>query len=319
MADSRKTSRSPVSSPSSFGVAGVQFDVRRNGVSENFGVVSEALAGFADRGIRLALLPEMWADGFDYDRLADHARETPRLLDRVAELAVRHRMVIGGSYPEADPAGRIFNTFYLIDADGRIAGRYRKVHLFSMTGEDRFFHAGNRPAVCDTALGRIGLMVCYDLRFPELCRTLALMGAELVLVPAQWPDVRIDRWDMLCQVRAMENQLYLLGVNRCGVDGRTTFGGRSALVDPTGAVLDRAEEGPAIISGMVDPERLAVVRERMPSLKERAPEAYRIPDEDSGESGNGRKGEYRVPISIVSEDGCRVPKVGGNANPERRS
>lgn len=306
MADSRNHSRSRVPSPSAFGVAGVQFDVRRNGVSENFGVVSEALAGLAERGIRLALLPEMWAGGFDYDRLADHARETPGVLERVGELAVRHGMVIGGSYPEADPAGRIFNTFYLIDADGRIAGRYRKVHLFSMTGEDRFFHAGNRQVVCDTALGRIGLMVCYDLRFPELCRTLALMGAELVLVPAQWPDVRIDRWDMLCQVRAMENQLYLLGVNRCGVDGRTTFGGRSALVDPTGAVLDRAEAGPAVISGMVDPERLAAVRERMPCLKERVPAAYRVPGEDSGESGNGGRFGTHYSLSAAPEEGESV-------------
>jgi predicted amidohydrolase len=315
MAESQKQSRSRIPSPSSFGVAGVQFDVRRDAVSENFGVVAEALAEFADRGIRLALLPEMWAGGFDYDRLADHARETPRVLERVGELAIRHRMVIGGSYPEADPAGRIFNTFYLLDADGRIAGRYRKVHLFSMTGEDRFFHAGNRPVVCDTALGRIGLMVCYDLRFPELCRILALMGAELVLVPAQWPDVRIDRWDMLCQVRAMENQLYLLGVNRCGVDGRTTFGGRSALVDPTGALLDRAEAGPKVISGTVDPERLSTVRDRMPCLKERVPAAYRIPGEDSGESGNGRRSGTRFSLSAGPEEReCCSP-----AQPERCS
>jgi predicted amidohydrolase len=315
MAESPKTSRSRVPSPAAFGVGGVQFDVRRNGVSENFGVVSEALAEFADRGIRLALLPEMWAGGFDYDRLADHARETPRVLERVGELAVRHGMLIGGSYPEVDGAGRIFNTFYLIDADGRIAGRYRKVHLFSMTGEDRFFHAGDRPVVCDTALGRIGLMVCYDLRFPELCRILALMGAELVLVPAQWPDARIDRWDMLCQVRAMENQLYLLGVNRCGVDGRTTFGGRSALVDPTGAPLDRAEAGSAVISGAVDPERLAAIRERMPCLKERAPAAYRIPGEDSEGSGNGGKSGSRVSFPAVTEERGRFPSV----QPERCS
>ncbi|MFP4581951.1 MAG: carbon-nitrogen family hydrolase [Desulfococcaceae bacterium] len=302
MADSRNHSRSRLPSPSAFGVAGVQFDVRRNGLSENLGVVSEALAELAEKGIRLALLPEMWAGGFDYDRLADHAQETPRVLEQVGELAIRHGMVIGGSCPEADPAGRIFNTLYLIDADGQIAGSYRKVHLFSRTGEDRFFHAGDRPVVCDTALGRIGLMVCYDLRFPELCRTLALMGAELVLVPAQWPDVRIDRWDMLCQVRAMENQLYLLGVNRCGVDGRTTFGGRSILVDPTGAVLDRAEDGPAVISGAVDPERLAAVRERMPCLKERVPAAYRIPGENSKGSGNGRTSGARVSVLAVSEN-----------------
>jgi predicted amidohydrolase len=315
MAESQKQSISRIPSPSSFGVAGVQFDVRRDAVSENFGVVAEALAGLADRGVRLVLLPEMWAGGFDYHRLADHARETPQVLDRVAELALRHRTVIGGSYPEADPAGRIFNTFYLVDTDGRIAGRYRKVHLFSMTGEDRYFQAGNRPVVCGTALGRIGLMVCYDLRFPELCRTLALMGAELVLVPAQWPDVRIDRWDMLCQVRAMENQLYLLGVNRCGVDGRTTFGGRSALVDPTGALLDRAETGSAVISGTVDLERLAAVRERMPCLKERAPAAYRIPGEDSEGSGNGGKSGSRVSFPAVTQERKSFPSV----QPERCS
>jgi omega-amidase len=269
-----------------FRIAGLQCDVRRGDFAANFRTLAEALPALADRGTRLFLLPEMWSCGFDYDRLSEHAGETPRALDRVAELAARYRMLIGGSYPERTGDGRVFNTFFLIDADGRTVGRYRKVHLFSMTGEDRFFDRGNRPVVCDTALGRIGLMVCYDLRFPELCRTLALMGAELVLVPAQWPRVRIDRWELLCQARAMENQLYLLGINRCGVDGRTTFGGRSMLADPTGAVLDRAGDGPATVAGEIEPGRVADVRRKMPCLNERVPEAYRVPETQDARSAD---------------------------------
>lgn len=278
-------------------VAGLQFDVRRGDAAANFQTVSDALPRLADRGARLALLPEMWVHGFDFDGLADHARETPRILERVSDFATRHGMVLAGSYPEMDSDRRIYNTFFLVDADGRVAGAYRKVHLFSMTGEDRYFHRGDRPVVCDTALGRIGLLVCYDLRFPELCRTLTLMGAELVLVPAQWPHVRIDRWELLCQARAMENQLYLLGVNRCGVDGRTTFGGRSMLVDPTGAVLDRTDAEPAVVSGGVDIARVAAVRLKMPCLADRVPEAYRVPSQGANAPPTGWDRHRRTEMS----------------------
>jgi predicted amidohydrolase len=216
----------------------------------------------------------MWSCGFDNANLARHAAGTPKILERICGLSARFNMVIAGSMPEAD-AGRIYNTLHLVDAGGRIAGTYRKVHLFSVTDEHRYFTPGDRCVVCDTTLGPVGLMICYDLRFPELCRALVLKGAKIVVMPAQWPDVRIDRWDILAQARAIENQIYVIGANRCGMENQTVFSGHSIIVDPAGTVLAWAPDGVAQTGvAVVDPAHLERIREKMPSLRERMPQAY---------------------------------------------
>jgi predicted amidohydrolase len=260
--------------PASYEAGFVQFDVRTGAVSDNVAEAEVHLARLADAGASLAVLPEMWSCGFDNPNLARHARTTPGILARLSEIASRHRMVIAGSLPEIDD-GRIYNTLYLVDADGAIAGAYRKVHLFSVTNEHQYFSAGDRSVVCDTAVGTVGLMICYDLRFPELCRTLALKGARIVVVPAQWPDARIDVWDVLARARAMENQLYIIGANRCGMESKIRFSGHSIIVDPGGSVLAHAPDGDVRTgTGLVDGGRLDRIREKVPALRERMPGAY---------------------------------------------
>ncbi|GBC61194.1 carbon-nitrogen family hydrolase [Desulfonema ishimotonii] len=254
----------------------VQFDVKLGETDANLAAVTAYIEELAQQGVSLAVLPEMWTCGFDNDNLPAHARRTPEILVQLGRLAVRHRMIIAGSMPESD-GDRVFNTLYLIDADGSPAGAYRKVHLFSVTGENRYFAAGDRNVVCDTSLGRIGLMTCYDLRFPELCRALTLRGAGLILVPAQWPDTRIDRWDVLARARAIENQVYLIGCNRCGTENNTVFSGHSLIADPSGEVLQWLENGESGIRyADIRPDRIRKIREYMPSLKERMPEAYAV-------------------------------------------
>lgn len=253
----------------------VQLDIRLGDMPANLDAAKKNLERLGGEGVKLAVLPEMWSCGFDNRNLAEHARRTPEFLDALSLIAGRYGMLIAGSLPEAAEEG-IYNTLYLVDADGSVAGTYRKVHLFTGTGEERYFLAGDRSVVCDTSIGPIGLMICYDLRFPEICRVLALKGAQIVVIPAQWPKIRVSRWDILAQARATENQLYVVGANRCGRDYDYQYGGHSIIVDPSGEVLVWAGDEPATGVAEISFERLEKVREYMPSLRERVPTAYEI-------------------------------------------
>lgn len=251
----------------------VQLDIRLGDMPANLDAAKTHLERLGGDGVKLAVLPEMWSCGFDNRNLARHAGRTPEILDTVSGIAARYGMLIAGSMPEATEEG-IYNTLYLVDADGAVAGAYRKVHLFTGTGEERYFLAGDRSVVCDTSIGPIGLMICYDLRFPEICRALALKGAQIVVIPAQWPKIRISRWDILAQARATENQLYVVGTNRCGRDHDYPYGGHSIIADPSGEVLAWAGDEPETGVAEISFEQLEKVREFMPSLRERVPTAY---------------------------------------------
>jgi omega-amidase len=256
-------------------VGTIQFAIRRGDSAGNLDYVLGEIEQLGQGGVGLAVLPEMWASGFDYLRLMDHARESDRILTPLREAARKFRMVIVGSLPEFDGAA-IFNTSHVIDADGRIAGRYRKIHLFSVGGENRFFQRGDRAAIVDTAIGRLGLMICYDLRFPELCRGLVLAGADLVVISAQWPQVRIQHWETLIQARAIENQLPVVACNCCGRDRDLVFGGRSMVVGPLGDVKAASGALPLTATADLDCAETAAFRGLIPCLRERVPEAYDV-------------------------------------------
>jgi len=215
----------------------------------------------------------MWSCGFDNLNIDRHARQTPILLEKLSGIAAQHQFMIAGSMPEC-AGNKIYNTLELIDRDGSLAGSYRKVHLFSMTREPAFFAPGNQNAVCRTSLGAIGLMICYDLRFPELCRALALKGADMVIVSAQWPLIRISHWNALLQARAIENQIVIAGVNGCGHDGEIGYGGHSQLISPSGQIIAKADAHADTLCADIDFQEIEAIRKKMPCLKERMPEAY---------------------------------------------
>lgn len=251
-----------------FRVGIVQFDVKRGRTEENLAEAERAICILGERGAKLALLPEMWSCGFDNAALSAHAGATPNILGRLSELAAGFSMVISGTLPERWQ-GRIYNTAFVLDESGALAGAYRKIHLFSASGETRYYAAGRQPKVCETAIGRIGLMTCYDIKFPELGRALTDLGAEMVLVSAQWPRQRIDHWDVMTRARAIENQLFVLGANRCGNDILLKYPGQSRIVSPMGKVLAQAGEGPQILTTEIDMNEVALRREEIPALKER--------------------------------------------------
>jgi predicted amidohydrolase len=215
----------------------------------------------------------MWFCGFSPTDLRSLALRTPDVLAHWRGLCRRASVVLVGSMPEIE-GEHLFNTSYVVDGDGTVVGRYRKTHLFSPSGEHQRFSPGQGMVVCDTQLGRLGLLICYDLRFPEVSRRLALDGAQVLCVSALWPSVRIRHWDLLLRSRALENQLFIVGCNGCGRDGDLVYGGGSAIVHPSGEYLSRASEGERWIFADLNLEEAESFRRAIPCWADRREDLY---------------------------------------------
>ena len=250
----------------------VQFTVQLGDVDANRAYIWQALRRLAGEGCQLAVLPEMWTTGYDYKRLNELARRTPEVLEELATLSGELGMVIVGSMPE--PHGdKVCNTAYVLDR-GKLLGSYRKIHLFSLMGEDRSLHGGDGWLVVDTSMGRIGVFICNDLRFPELARRLAVEGAEILVVPAEWPKPREEHWRTLLRARAIENQLFVVAANCCGIQGKLDFFGASLIIDPKGEVLADGGSEPDERCAELDFELMAAWRHQIPCFADRKPAYY---------------------------------------------
>ena len=251
-------------------IASVQMSLREGDPEGNSKRAHALLEEAGRAGAGLAVLPEMWWTGFSYRRLPGFAEQTPASLEAVGEIARRHGMTVAGSWPESD-GEKVYNTAYVVGPDGEIAGSYRKVHLFGPMKEDRFLAAGDRPVVVEMPFGKVGLVLCYDLRFPELVRRLALDGAELVVVPSQWPEKRVEHFWTLLRARAIENQLFVAGVNRCGSGGKLKFGGYSSVIGPRGETIVECGSMESAPAAEIDLDEVAKVREEICYLDDRVP------------------------------------------------
>jgi len=250
----------------------IQFNVKQGDVDANLAYVRLALKRAAASGANLAVLPEMWSSGFAYRTLNELARRTAGIVEELLELSRELKLVICGSMPE--PHGsKVFNTVHLID-NGRLAGVYRKLHLFSLLGEDKAFDSGDSWLLAETSIGRIGVIICYDLRFPELSRRLAVEGAQVICVPAQWPKPRQEHWCTLLRARAIENQLFVVACNACGPIGKLDFFGMSMIIDPKGELLAEAGEDQREIVAVLDMQTMTEWRAQIPCFNDRRPELY---------------------------------------------
>jgi predicted amidohydrolase len=220
----------------------------------------------------LVVLPEMWFTGYAYRDLAELAERTPESLERVGALAREYGFFVAGSWAERGSDGHLYNTACIVGPDGRVRARYRKVHLFGPMKEDRHFVRGRTVTVADLEIGRIGVALCYDLRFPELARKMALAGAELLLYPSQWPEVRLGHFHTLLAARAIENQVFTVGVNRAGRSVSTQFGGGSTVVDPRGEVLVQLGGEESFAEAELDLDQVAAARKNIAYLAGRVRE-----------------------------------------------
>ncbi len=242
--------------------------------------VEAMLLARAGEGIDLFVLPELWAAGYmAFTRYEEHAEAidgpTVSMCRRVArELGA---WVHAGSFIERDAEGRLHNTTVLIDADGRIAQTYRKIHVFGYKSrEAQLLTPGTTLSVIDSPLGRLASTTCYDLRFPGLWLEVGARGAEAAVVPAAWPAARRSHFTLFTEARAVEHQLWVIAVNAVGMQGSVELGGSSRVVDPWGRVVAECsptEEELRVVD--IDPKLVAEVREEFPVIGDRlAPEAY---------------------------------------------
>jgi len=252
--------------------AAVQFNISLGEIEPNLAHVRQELQRLAGEGIQLVLLPEMWATGFAYKQLNELAQRTGELVNELAALSLRYGMVIVGSLPEPHD-NKVYNTAYVLDR-GELKGKYRKMHLFSLMQEDRSFDSGDSWLLVETSVARIGVFICYDLRFPELARRLAVEGAEVLVVPGEWPKPRQEHWRTLLRARAIENQLFVVAANCCGLVGKLDFFGMSMIIDPKGDLLAEAGYEPQSIAAQLDFAAMTAWREQIPCFDDRRPECY---------------------------------------------
>lgn len=252
--------------------AAIQFNVKQGDVDANLTYVREALGRVAAQGAQLAVLPEMWSSGFSYRNLNELALRTSDIVEELLALSQELKLVIVGSMPEPN-GDKVFNTIHVID-NGKLTGIYRKMHLFSLLGEDKAFSGGDQWLLAETSLGKIGVIICYDLRFPELSRRLALEGAQIICVPAQWPKPRQEHWRTLLRARAIENQLYVVACNACGIIGKLDFFGMSMIIDSKGELIAEAGEEECEITETLDMQEMYDWRARIPCFGDRRPELY---------------------------------------------
>jgi len=247
---------------------------------ENFATARRLVGLAASQGAQCVLLPEYWSIMGMHERdKVGHAEDyqTGPIQSFMAELAETHRIfLIGGTMPLIAPEdGKVLNTTLVYDPAGTLVARYDKIHLFNFSkgtesyDEARTIVPGDRVATFDAPFGRVGLSVCYDLRFPELYR--AMGECALIVVPAAFTYTTGQaHWETLLRARAIENQCYVLAAAQGGlhVNGRRTWG-HSMLIDPWGAIKSVLNEGEGIVIGEIDPHHISGVRDSLPALKHR--------------------------------------------------
>ena len=254
-------------------VVSVQLAVRDRSKAESLRHVLELLD--RTRGCDLVLLPELWPCGFfAFDRYeADAEPISGPLVTALREKARDLRVhLLTGSFVERDGED-LFNTTLLLDPDGEIVARYRKMHLFGYHSEERQrLRPGVDVTVVPTPWGKAGFAICYDLRFPELFRRMVDRGAELFFVTSAWPEPRGDAWVLFNRARAVENMAYLFSCNCAGEQAGRRYVGHSMIVDPGGKVLAEGGSSEEIVTADVDPSRVAELRAELPFLADRRPD-----------------------------------------------
>ncbi|TKC19471.1 carbon-nitrogen family hydrolase [Robertmurraya kyonggiensis] len=256
-------------------VACVQMDIEFGNPEKNFEAVNQFIEEAVSSGADTIVLPEMWNTGYalnELDRLADkNGAATKELL---SSLAKKHQVNIVGGSVSTKRDGKFHNTMYVVGRNGEIVAEYDKAHLFKLMDEHLYIESGqsvNRFTLDGIDCGGV---ICYDIRFPEWIRTHVLQGAKIIFIPAEWPKKRIDHWQLLLQARAIENQCYIVAVNRVGNDPNNEFNGHSMVIAPWGELLVSKNEEEGIFYANIDMDEVDRVRSTIPVFQDRREELY---------------------------------------------
>ncbi|WP_261807861.1 carbon-nitrogen family hydrolase [Paenibacillus sp. N3.4] len=263
--------------PVAYHIALIQMDIKIGEPDTNFARLNKLLEESLQAANKpdVIVFPEMWNTGYalnEIQQLADPSGERTKAF--LSEFARKHQVnIIGGSIADKRE-DRVLNTIYAFDRAGVETAEYSKIHLFRLMDEEKFLHSGDQLGLFELEGVPAGAMICYDIRFPELARKLALEGARILFVPAEWPHPRLHHWRTLLMARAIENQMYVVACNRVGTSGTTNFFGHSMVIDPWGEVLVEGDESEAVLHATIDLSEVVRVRDKIPVFEDRRPHLY---------------------------------------------
>lgn len=256
-------------------IACLQMDITYGQPAANY----QAAAGWIEKAMEtnpdIIVLPELWTTGYDLTRLGEIAdEEAGQTISFFKKLAKVHGVnFIGGSVAKKTDEG-IYNTLVVINKDGELIKEYDKLHLFRLMDEHHFLKPGKQDGLFSLDGKTCGGFICYDIRFPEWQRLHSAQGAEVLFVTAEWPLPRLNHWRALLISRAIENQAYVIGVNRAGSDPKNTFAGHSMIIDPWGEIISEAGVEEELLTGTLDFEKVTEARNKIPVFEDRRPDYY---------------------------------------------
>lgn len=259
-------------------IALVQMDVQIGEPEVNF----KKAEAFLEEAVReqpdLIILPEMWNTGYaleQADQLADINGERTKQL--FSSFARKHQvyLIAGSVLNKRTEDENITNTMYVFNRQGELLLDYDKIHLFRLMDEHNYLTAGDQLGLFDYSEDvKIGAMICYDLRFPQLSRTLVNKGAKILVNTAQWPSARVDHWRSLLIARAIENQSFMIAVNRTGTSRDTEFPGHSMVIDPLGRIQLETSDDEDIYYAEIDLQLVDEVRQQIPVMTDQRLDLY---------------------------------------------
>ena len=255
----------------------IQMNMRFSDPDGNFDRAEQLIAQAA-AGSDVLVLPETWNAGFfpreELERFADE--DGKRVKERIGALARKYAVnIVAGSVVNRKADG-IYNTAFVFDRNGKEIGAYDKTHLFTPMAEDKYFQKGDHLTFFELDGVRCGIIICYDIRFPELVRSYAVKGLDMLFVVSQWPAVRIPHLLALTNARAIENQMFVVCCNSCGTAGSTVYGGSSSIHDPWGETLAQAGSEEEILTADCDLSVVRGIRDSINVFRDRRPEVYNI-------------------------------------------
>ena len=241
----------------------IQMDIVEGSKEEN---IDKALSFIKKcKNSDFVVLPELWSTGLTFNHVPELAEsingETISLLGKVA---AQEKTIIIGSILERENSS-YYNTLHIMGPGG-LLGIYRKIHLFSLMRENQVLEPGTHYSTFPVKSCIISGIICYDIRFPELSRALALKGTQILFVPAEFPHPRKNHWQVLLRARAIENQFFVVACNRTGQSEKYHFFGASTVIDPWGDVLVEAADQEGIITYRINMERISECRRELPAL-----------------------------------------------------
>ncbi|AXI38415.1 carbon-nitrogen hydrolase [Bacillaceae bacterium ZC4] len=256
-------------------VACIQMNIILGEPDQNYEIAQKNIIEAASHQADTIVLPEMWNTGYALDQLDELAdKNGEKTIELLTSLAKTYHVNIVGGSVATEKNGQFFNTMYVVNRFGNITAEYDKAHLFKLMDEHKFMSAGQKVNIFELDGITCGGVICYDLRFPEWIRTHALKGANIMFIPAEWPKKRIDHWQLLLQARAIENQMFVVAVNRVGADQNNEFNGHSMVIAPWGELLVHDQTDAGIFYAQLDLQEIDRVRKTIPIFQDRRPELY---------------------------------------------